>query len=176
MKYRKISRGTSRKLAKFLNKRQLKMLGVKYETTNGSPIINKRIVDIYSDAISVKFRDTSHCVIKSDISNLSDLLQSNTKERFLCRLLMMKEVRELYYRLSNEVVQVLLKSNIEVTKTLISFEIKSEFIIIFDIDKCSILVFNVVTYNVLKKFAINEEAIRDFNNCIINEISKRKIK
>ena len=84
--------------------------------------------------------------------------------------------QELYYRFSNEVVQVLLKSNIEITRSLISFEIKSELIIIFVIDECSIKVFDNITYNVINEFAINEEAINDFNNYIINEISKRKIK
>lgn len=177
MKYRKISRGTSRKLAGFLNKGQLKRLGVKYETTNGSPIINNRIVDIYSDAISIKFEDASCCVIRSNVPNLNHLLQSNTKEQFLCRLLAMEAFRELYYKFSNEVIQVLLKSNIEVTKTLISFELKSGFIIIFDVNKYDILVFNKAIYTIIKRFIINDEKIiNDFNNYMINEISKRKIK
>lgn len=179
MKYRKTSRGTSRKLAGFLNKGQLKRLGVKYETTNGSPIINNRIVDIYSDAISIKFEDASCCSVRPDSNtfNLSNLLQSSTKEQFLYLSMKVFRGQELYYKFSNEVIQVLLKSNIEVTKTLISFEFKPELIIIFDVDKYGILVFNKATYTIMKRFIINDEKIiSDFNNYIINEISKRKIK
>lgn len=178
MKYRKTSRGTSRKLAGFLNKGQLKRLEINYETTNGSPIINNRIVDIYSDAISIKFEDASCCSVRPDSNtfNLSNLLQSSTKEQFLYLSMKVFRGQELYYRFSNEVVQVLLKSNIEITRSLISFEIKSELIIIFVIDECSIKVFDNITYNVINEFAINEEAINDFNNYMINEISKRKIK